>query len=72
MGLPALDLHRLTTDERLELLERVWDSLSESKSLPLSDSQRADLDQRLDDLEREGPVGLSWDEVVREARRGSA
>jgi putative addiction module component (TIGR02574 family) len=30
--------------------------------------QRAELDRRLDDLEREGPVGIPWDEVLSRIR----
>jgi putative addiction module component (TIGR02574 family) len=34
-------------------------------AVPLTAAQRAELDRRLDDLEREGPVGIPWDEVAR-------
>ncbi len=70
MAIPAIDLDKLSTDERLELIERVWDSLSNRpEAIPLTNQQRLDLDDRLDELERNGPDGLSWEEVVREARR---
>ena len=35
-----------------------------SETLPMTSSQREELDRRLDELENEGPTGLSWDEVV--------
>lgn len=71
MAIPAFDLDALSTEERLELIERVWNSLCRRpEAVPLTDEQRRDLDGRLDELERNGPDGLSWDEVVREARRG--
>ena len=38
------------------------------EALPLTRSQREDLDRRLDELEAEGPTGLSWDEVVDQSR----
>jgi putative addiction module component (TIGR02574 family) len=41
---------------------------SDLDSIPLTDEQRRDLDRRIDELERYGPDGLSWEEVVREAR----
>jgi len=47
------------TDEILELMRR--------KST-ITDAQRRELDRRLDDLEREGPVGLTWDEMEAKAR----
>ncbi|MGK3966108.1 addiction module protein [Sorangium sp. So ce118] len=37
-------------------------------ALPLSEAQRAELDRRLDELEAEGPIGFTWDEVVVQAR----
>ncbi len=70
MAMPAIDLGRLSTEERLGLLERVWESLSRSpESIPLTESQRQDLNDRLNELESHGPDGLTWDEVVCEARR---
>ena len=69
MAKPALDLANLTRDERLELLEELWDSLSrESDPLPLTEEQEAELDRRLDALDREGAVGISA-EVLRERIR---
>ena len=56
----------LTHDEQLDLLEKVWEQLSATgDALPLTAAQRAELDRRLDDLERDGPVGIPWDEVAR-------
>ena len=64
MAKPALDLAKLTRDERLELLEELWDSLSrESEPLPLTEEQEAELDRRLDALDREGAVGVSPEEL---------
>ena len=69
MGNPALDLSRFSRDERFELLDDLWETLGrDPKALPLSAGQKAELDRRLDELEAEGPVGLTWDEVVAQAR----
>ena len=65
-----LDLKSLTVDERLDLLEQIWESLAAHPEIvPLTDAQRAELDRRLDDLNREGPVGLSWDEMLTHVQR---
>ena len=65
----TIDITRLTPDERLRLLEQLWDSLSATPdALPLTSAQRAELDRRLDELEQEGPVGIPWDEVMRRIR----
>ena len=66
MAMPAIDVDRLSTDERLDLIGRLWDSIGAAASLlPLTPAQREELDGRLDDLEREGPTGTAWDEAVR-------
>ena len=64
MGKPAIDLQSLTPQERLELLEELWDSLTDD-DLPLTRAQREELDRRLDDLDRDGPRGIPWEEVLR-------
>lgn len=69
MGKAALDITRVSLDEQLDLLDELWQSLGrDPEALPLSDAQRSELDRRLDELEAEGAVGLTWDEVVAQAR----
>ena len=42
-------LSALPLDERLRLVEDLWDSIaSEAEALPLTPAQREELDQRLD------------------------
>jgi putative addiction module component (TIGR02574 family) len=65
----TIDITRLTPEERLELLEQLWDSLSSTPdAVSLTDAQREELDRRLDDSDRDGPVGIPWDEVMRRIR----
>ncbi|MGE0876683.1 MAG: addiction module protein [Burkholderiales bacterium] len=59
----AVDIARLSHDERLELLEQLWDSLSPD-AVPMTDAQTQELDRRLDELDRDGPVGIPWNEVL--------
>ena len=63
MGELAIDIDRLSPEQRLRLLEQIWDSLSDD-DVPLPRAQREELDRRLEDLEREGPRGIPWDEVL--------
>ena len=63
MSEPAIDVSKLSAAERLRLLEELWDSLGD-KDVPLTATQKAELDRRLDDLEREGPKGIPWEEVL--------
>jgi putative addiction module component (TIGR02574 family) len=59
---PAFDLSKLSVEEKLELIDDLWHSLRE-EDLPLSDELRAELDRRLDLLDRDGAVGRTWEEV---------
>ena len=60
-----IDITTLSRDEQLQLLDELWDSLSSTpEAIPLSDTQREELDRRLDELDREGPVGIPADEVL--------
>jgi putative addiction module component (TIGR02574 family) len=69
MATPAIEVERLTRDEQLELLDRLWNSLGrDPAALPLTEEQKRDLDQRLDELEREGDKGMTWDEAVEQIR----
>jgi putative addiction module component (TIGR02574 family) len=65
MAKPALDLSNLTPDEKLELIDDLWQSLR-PEDLVLSAEQQAELDRRLDRLERDGPTGIPWDVVLAE------
>ena len=72
MSKPALDITALTPEERLSLLEQLWDSLAaRPEAVPLTQAQHEELDRRLDDLEREGPVGIPWEEVLSRIRSRS-
>ncbi len=72
MGKVALDLKRLSRDEQFDLLDQLWENLGrDAEAFPLTDSQREELDRRLDELDTDGPTGLSWDEVVAQARAHS-
>ena len=65
----ALNIAELSRDEKLDLLDRLWESLGQDpEALPLTSSQREELDRRLDELDAEGPTGLSWDEVAAQSR----
>ena len=70
MGETPVGIEALSPEERLELLERLWDSLSRTPaSVPLTDPQRVELDRRLDalhdDVSQGRVLGVPWDEVVR-------
>ena len=73
MDKPSVRIESLSKDERLDLLERLWESLSQTPGdVPVAPAQQAELDRRSDALDRdiaEGrPLGVPWDEVMRQLR----
>jgi putative addiction module component (TIGR02574 family) len=69
MSKPALNIGDLSPEERLRLIEELWDSLSAKPgAVPLTNTQREELDRRLDDLERSGPEGIPWEQVLQQIR----
>jgi putative addiction module component (TIGR02574 family) len=65
-----IDIQALSPAQRLELIELLWDSLAATPEvIPFTDAQRAELDRRLDELDREGPVGIPADEVLKRLDR---
>ena len=69
MAQANIDINRLTTDERLQLIEQLWDSLAGTPDeLVLTDAQRKELDRRLDEMDRDETLGIPWDVVLRQIR----
>jgi putative addiction module component (TIGR02574 family) len=73
MNEPAVKIESLSRDERLDLLEKLWDSLSDTPGdVPVTPAQQAELERRSDALDQDAAkgrvLGVSWDEVVRQLR----
>ena len=65
----TIDIAQLSCEERLRLLDEIWESLSRTaEAIPLTSAQREELDRRLDELDREGPVGIPWEDVLHRIR----
>ena len=72
MALPQLDIDRLTAEERMELAERLWDSLSEApEAIPLTPAQQKELDRRLDAFLEDRYAGEPWREALAKISRSS-
>jgi putative addiction module component (TIGR02574 family) len=64
--LDPAELRALPVDERLKLIEDLWDSIAaDADAVPLPDWHRAEIDRRLDALDAGASVGAPWDEVLR-------
>lgn len=70
MAKPAFDLTKLTPEEKLELIDELWASIT-PEEFPLTAEQRTELHSRLDRLDEEGPVGVPWESVRLEMTRRS-
>jgi putative addiction module component (TIGR02574 family) len=60
-----VDISELSVSERIQLAEDLWDSISTDSNadVPLRESQKQELDRRLE-LHRQNPQqGSSWEEV---------
>jgi len=65
------EILKLPLEERLRLLELIWESIAANPSaIPLSDAQRAVVDERLAEHARNPQDVVTRDEVLAEARRG--
>ena len=63
-------LRELPVDERIKLVEELWDSIaSDQMALPLTDEQKAELDRRLDAYEVDRNPGRIATESITEIRR---
>jgi len=73
MSIPAAELLQLSAEEKLQVIELLWDDLcSNPDSVPISDEWKAELDRRKAEWEK-NPVGSPWEDVKQRIlqRRGS-
>ena len=64
----TIDIASLSLEERLRLLDDLWESLSVTpEAIPLTNAQREELDRRFDELDRDGPAGIPWEDVLSSA-----
>jgi putative addiction module component (TIGR02574 family) len=66
------ELQELDPVERLQLIEDLWDSLSDDADLlPVSDEHRRELDRRLEELARAPEAGVTWPDLRTRLQRRS-
>ena len=62
------NLRSLSVDDRVRVVQAVWDSLPEQASVPTSDERAEELNRRLDAYEADPEDLLTWDEVLERLR----
>ena len=63
MSTPAIDIEKLAPEERLHLIEDLWESLrAQAESVPLTEPQRDLIDRRLDELDSGEATVITWAE----------
>jgi len=69
MSSSAIDISKLAPEERLRLIGDLWESLrSQPDAVHLTPAQKAELDRRLDALDRGTAEVITWDEARRRLR----
>lgn len=66
------DVLEMPVAERILLVEDIWDSIAAvPEAISLTETQREELDRRLDDYYAHPEAGTPWDEVKRRIRKGA-
>lgn len=64
MSRPAIEIDNLNVEERLELIESLWESLVvDPSNIPVTDAQKQMLDERLDEIDAGDDAGIPWEDV---------
>lgn len=63
-SIKSLGIDRLGVEERLALVEEIWDSIAaDSTAIPLTDSQRLELERRIAEDAADPAATRSWAEI---------
>jgi putative addiction module component (TIGR02574 family) len=62
------DLAKLSPQQRLELIEWLWDSL-EDKDIPVTAAQTAELERRIAIFDQDREYGVAWEEFRSKLRQ---
>ena len=64
MSRPAIEIGSLNKEERLELIESLWESLvTDPSNIPVTDAQKRILDERLDAIATGDDAVIPWEVV---------
>ena len=64
-----IDINKLSPEERLDLIEELWDSLStDPTKIPLTEAQANELDGRQAEMDQDNSLGIPWGTVLARIR----
>jgi putative addiction module component (TIGR02574 family) len=64
-----IDIDKLSPEERLDLIEELWDSLSgDPGKIPLTEAQANELDRRVAEMDQDESLGIPWETVLAQIR----
>ncbi len=70
-SIPLDEILALPTEERLRVVERIWDSIAaEPESLPLTEAQKLEIESRLAEYERDPSIAIPWEVARARLRQG--
>lgn len=63
-SIKSLGIDRLPVEERLTLVEEIWDSIAaDSAAVPLTEAQRVELQRRIEEDDAHPDSVTAWDQV---------
>ena len=70
MSTELADILQMSVAERIQLVEDIWDSIAAvPESLPLTDTDREELDRRLAAYAQNLGQGIPWEELKEKVRK---
>ena len=60
------EIMKLTAQERVELVQDLWDSIGADALPPLTDEEMDELERRLDEHRRDPSTAITWEELKAE------
>jgi putative addiction module component (TIGR02574 family) len=60
-------IRQMSVDDRIWLVQEIWDSIADDGGPPLTDAQKAELDRRVADMEAHPDDEVPWEQVHAEA-----
>jgi len=68
VSMADLGIDRLSREDRLSLVQQIWDSVATEGGSLLTDAQRQELERRADEDDADPDGGIPWEDVKALAR----